>query len=52
MTSKLSKWTAASLAAVAAATITWMTMPATAQQQVAVSDPALIGSGRTAASFS
>jgi mono/diheme cytochrome c family protein len=48
MTSKLSKWTAASLAAVAAATITWMTMPATAQQQAAVSDQALIGPGRTA----
>ena len=48
MTDKVSKRTAASLAAVAVATITWMTIPATAQQQVAVSDPALIGSGRTA----
>jgi mono/diheme cytochrome c family protein len=48
MTDKLSKWTAASFAAVAVATITWMTMPATAQQQAAVSDQALIGPGRTA----
>jgi mono/diheme cytochrome c family protein len=39
---------AASLAAVAVATIPWMTMPATAQQHAAVSDQALIGSGRTA----
>ena len=46
MTNKLSKWTAAPLAAVAVAAI-WMTMPATAQQQAAVSDQALIGPGRT-----
>ena len=45
MTNKLSKWTAAPLAAVAVAAI-WMTMPATAQQQAAVSDQALIGPGR------
>jgi mono/diheme cytochrome c family protein len=48
MTDKLSKWTAASLAAVVVATVTWMTMPATAQQQAAVSDQALIGPGKTA----
>ncbi|MBR1277567.1 cytochrome c [Bradyrhizobium sp. AUGA SZCCT0283] len=48
MTNKVSKRTAASLAAVAAAAIAWMTTPATAQQQAAVSDQALIGPGRTA----
>ena len=47
MTNKLSKWTAAPLAAVAVAAI-WMTMPATAQQQAAASDQALVGPGRTA----
>lgn len=48
MTNKVSKLTAASLAAVAVAAIAWMPMPATAQQQPAVSDQALIGPGRTA----
>ena len=47
MTNKLSKWTAAPLAAAAVAAI-WMTMPATAQQQAAASDQALVGPGRTA----
>ncbi|MCA6115417.1 cytochrome c [Bradyrhizobium sp. WSM 1738] len=46
MIDKVSKWTAASLAAVAVVAITWMTMPATAQQQAAI-DQALIGPGRT-----
>src|SRR6185369_1745200 len=45
MTSKRPKWTAASPAAVAVAA--WMTMPAAAQQQAAVSDQALIGPGKT-----
>jgi mono/diheme cytochrome c family protein len=48
MTDRVSKWTAASLAAVAVVAIAWMTMPATAQQQAAVSDQAMIGPGRTA----
>ena len=48
MTNKLSKWTAASLAAVAVVAIAWMTMSASAQQQAAVSDQALIGPGKTA----
>ena len=47
MTNKTSKWTAASLAAVAVAAMAWMTMPAAAQQQAAVSDQALIGPGKT-----
>jgi mono/diheme cytochrome c family protein len=47
MTDKVSKPTAASLAAVAVAAIAWMTMPATAQQQAAI-DQALIGPGKTA----
>jgi mono/diheme cytochrome c family protein len=46
MTDKVSKRTAASLAAVAAA-VAWMAMPATAQQQAAVSDQALVGPGKT-----
>jgi mono/diheme cytochrome c family protein len=48
MTNKISKPTAASLAAVAVAAIAWMTMPATAQQQAAAIDQALIGPGKTA----
>ena len=44
----VSKPTAASLAAVAVVAIAWLTMPATAQQQAAVSDQALIGPGKTA----
>jgi len=47
MTDKVSKRTAASLAAVAVAAMAWMAMPATAQQQAAVSDQALIGPGKT-----
>src|SRR5215216_4110531 len=47
MTDKVSKRTAASLAAVAVVAIAWMTMPAAAQQQAAI-DQALIGPGRTA----
>ena len=47
MTDKVSKRTAASLAAVAVAAIGWISMPASAQQQAAVSDQALIGPGRT-----
>ena len=46
MTNKAPKWTAASLAAVAVVAIAWMTMPATAQQQAAVSDQALIDHGK------
>ena len=45
MTDKVSKRTAASLVAVAA--MAWMAMPATAQQQAAISDQALIGPGKT-----
>jgi mono/diheme cytochrome c family protein len=48
MTNKLSKWTAAFFAAVAVVAIAWMTTPATAQQQAAVSDQTLIAPGRTA----
>ena len=47
MTDKVSKRTAASLAAVAVAAMAWMAMPATAQQQAAISDQALIGPGKT-----
>ena len=47
MTPKAPKWTAASLAAVASAAMVWTALPAAAQQQAAVSDQALIGSGRT-----
>ena len=47
MTDKVSKRTAASLAAVAVAAMAWMAMPATAQQQAAVSDQTLIGPGKT-----
>jgi mono/diheme cytochrome c family protein len=48
MTDKISRLTAASVAAVAVAAIVWTAMPATAQQQAAVSDQALIAPGRTA----
>ncbi|HMM92167.1 cytochrome c [Bradyrhizobium sp.] len=47
MTGKLSRLTAASLAAVATVAIAWMTMPAAAQQQAAVSDQAPAAPGRT-----
>jgi len=47
MTDKVSKRTAAAFAAVAVAAMAWMAMPATAQQQAAVSDQALIGPGKT-----
>ena len=47
MIDKVSRLTAASVAAVALAAIAWMSMPATAQQQAAVSDQALIAPGRT-----
>ena len=47
MTNKTPKWTAASPAAVLVAAMAWMTMPAAAQQQAAVSDQVLIGPGRT-----
>ena len=47
MTEKVSKRTAASLATVAVAAMAWMAMPATAQQQAAISDQALIGPGKT-----
>jgi len=47
MTDKVSKRTAASLAAVAVAAMAWMAMPATAQQQAAVGDQTLIGPGKT-----
>ena len=39
--------TAASLAAVVVAAIAWMVVPATAQQQAAAIDQALIGPGKT-----
>ena len=48
MTDKVSKRTAASLAAVAVAAIAWISMPASAQQQAAAGDPALIVTGKTA----
>src|SRR5438309_7213536 len=48
MTDKVSKRTAASLAAVAVTAIGWISMPASAQQQAAASDQALIGPGKTA----
>jgi mono/diheme cytochrome c family protein len=48
MTDQVSKRTAASLAAVVVAAIAWTTMPATAQQQAAAIDQALIGPGKTA----
>jgi mono/diheme cytochrome c family protein len=47
MTDRMSKRTAAALAAVAVSAMTWMAMPATAQQQAAVSDQALVGPGKT-----
>ena len=47
MTDKVSKRTAAAFAAVAVAAMAWMAMPATAQQQAAISDQALIGPGKT-----
>jgi len=47
MTDKVSKRTAAFIAAVTVAAIAWISMPASAQQQAAVSDPALIGPGKT-----
>src|SRR6476659_3812154 len=47
MTEKVSKRTAATLAAVAVAAMARMATPATAQQQAAVSDHALIGPGKT-----
>ena len=47
MTDKVSKRTAASLAAVAVAAMAWMAMPATAQQQAAVGDQTLIRPGKT-----
>ena len=47
MIDKVSRLTAASVAAVAVAAIAWVSMPATAQQQAAVSDQALIAPGRT-----
>jgi mono/diheme cytochrome c family protein len=47
MTDKVSKRTAAKDAAVAMAWMAWMAMPATAQQQAAISDQALIGPGKT-----
>ena len=47
MTNRVSKRTAASLAAVAVAAMAWMAMPATAQQQAAVGDQTLIGPGKT-----
>jgi mono/diheme cytochrome c family protein len=47
MTDKVSKRTAAALAAVAVAAMAWMAMPATAQQQAAVGDQTLIGPGKT-----
>ena len=47
MIDKVSRLTAASVAAVAVAAIAWMSMPATAQQQAAVSDQTLIAPGRT-----
>jgi mono/diheme cytochrome c family protein len=48
MTNKVSRWTAASFAAVVVVAIAWMTIPATAQQQAAVSDQALVDPGKTA----
>jgi mono/diheme cytochrome c family protein len=47
MTNAKPKWTAATLAAVALVATAWMTMPATAQQQAAVSDQAPSSPGRT-----
>src|SRR3954471_14936073 len=47
MTDKVSKRTAAFSAAVTVAAIAWISMPASAQQQAAVSDQALIGPGKT-----
>ena len=47
MTDKVSKRTAAFIAAVTVAAIAWISMPASAQQQAAVSDQALIGPGKT-----
>jgi mono/diheme cytochrome c family protein len=47
MTEMTTRSAAACLAAVAAGLIMWMTLPATAQQQAAVDDQALIGPGRT-----
>ena len=47
MTDKVSKRTAAFVAAVAGAAMAWISIPARAQQQAA-SDPALIGPGKTA----
>jgi mono/diheme cytochrome c family protein len=47
MTAKTTRWTAAYFAAVAVVGIVWVTIPATAQQQAAVDDQALIGPGKT-----
>ena len=47
MIDKVSRRTAAFLAAVAVAAMPWMAIPATAQQQAAISDQALIGPGKT-----
>lgn len=47
MTDKPVKPAAAPLAAAVVMGIVWMTMPATAQQQAAIGDQALIGPGRT-----
>jgi mono/diheme cytochrome c family protein len=47
MTRKTARWTAAYPAAVIVPAMAWMTTPAIAQQQAAVSDQALIGPGRT-----
>jgi mono/diheme cytochrome c family protein len=48
MTNKVSRWTAASFAAVAVVAIAWMATPATAQQQAAASDQAPVDPGKTA----
>src|ERR1700752_5132787 len=47
MTDKVSKRTAAFIAAVTVGATGWMAMPATAQQQATISDQALIGPGKT-----
>lgn len=47
MTYRPAKPAAAFLAAAVVMGIVWMTMPATAQQQAAIGDQALIGPGRT-----
>lgn len=48
MTDRMLKWTAALHAAVVVVAVAWAAMPATAQQQAAVSNEALIVSGKTA----